>query len=165
MTNPHIKRITTRDDYCTPDALFYKLNKLWKFDFDLAADSQNTKCKNFFSEANSAEQFDHANAACFCNPPFSNKEMFFDIALKYRNQNNTFVFLVPNNAREASWWKKYVWNQADQIITLSPRVNYFLDGEQKGSCAFGSCLVIYYPRLRGLGLATIETIWNWKDKP
>ena len=160
MKKPHITRNSDRDDYATPDELFSRIDDCFDFDLDAAASVENTKCKRFNSDS---EELHVWGGRVWCNPPFSKKEYFLGKALEYRNYAKVAVFLLPNNIRETECWRKYVWEQADQIISLTPRVDFLLDGKVKKGVGFSSCLVVYYPRIAGINYgASRETIWNWR---
>lgn len=161
MTANHISRVTNRDDYCTPPDLFAKLDKVFQFVFDVAATKENALTSYFLESSLEAEWC--GIGPLWCNPPFSNKEAFLKKGVESRNYIiNGIVFLVPNNARSTSWWRNYAL-QADLIINLTPRVNYFIDGKEVKGVAFDSCLLVYYPRIEGVdyGLPK-EVYWNWK---
>lgn len=162
---PHIARTTKRDDYCTPLALFNKIDAVFRFGWDAAASAENKLCERYFSErdASALESAWNTNTAVWCNPPFGNKEPFLEKAIAFRNLNRAVVFLLPNNARESLWWRDLVWRHADEIVTLTPRVNFEIDGKPARGVAFGSCLAIYYPRIPGCEYGPPrESVWRWK---
>jgi hypothetical protein len=100
----------------------------------------------------------------FCNPPFSLKEEFLARGVASRYINDLILFVLPNNSRETSWWRQYVL-LADEIINLSPRVNYYLDGKEVKGVGFPTCLAIYRPRIDGVdyGLPK-ELYWRWREE-
>ncbi len=169
---PHVTRLKSdpgydRDDYETPPELFKLLDESFKFGFDAAASSDNALCPVYFSQKGegallSGERW-QLGKSIFCNPPFSKKDAFLEVAITYRNCNVVTVFILPNNARSTEWWRTYGL-QADLIINLSPRVNYCINGIEKKGVAFDSCVAVYYPRIWDIdyGLPK-EVYWQWKE--
>jgi hypothetical protein len=162
----HVKRTTTRDDYETPSALWNILNEIYRFDVDCAASPENAKCKDFYHMGRSfltAPESELESKRCWLNCPFSQKDLFLSQVTHHRQITDIFVVIVPNNARETDWWNQYIKGFADEIVNLTPRVFYELDGVPQKNVPFSSCLAIYYPRLLGAdyGLPK-ETYWNWK---
>ena len=158
---PHVARITARDDYETPPRLFNALDAVYDFEVDAAAEEKNALCDAWFADALAADWSIYKRI--WCNPPFSNKEAFLQHALKFRNKTAWIVFLLPNNSRETKWWRSLVTTQADYVISLVPRVNYFLDGREIKGVPFSSCLAIYYPRLKSIYYGNAQELtWEWK---
>jgi phage N-6-adenine-methyltransferase len=145
MNKPHNIRVTERDDYCTPDNLFKKLDAVFNFNLDVAASRSNAKCQFYHTINDSALECEWGGRV-WCNPPFSQKEAFLKQAIASRNSAEVICVLVPNSARESKWFREYAM-QATEIINLYPRVNYCLDGEERKGVSFGSCLLVYYPEL------------------
>lgn len=182
---PHVTRLKSdpgydRDEYETPPEPFKKLDECFKFEFDAAASSDNTLCSKYFSKDGedalySGERW-QIGKSIFCNPPFSKKDAFLELATVYRNCNVVTVFVLPNNARSTDWWNEYITLHADMVINLVPRVQYLIDGKRPqrfdkkikkwvdSGVAFDSCVVVYYPRIYGIeyGLPK-EVYWNWKE--
>lgn len=178
MSNqPHVTRIDSspeRDNYETPWELISAIEySFGRFDVDIAADEKSAKADKYYSDILS--QRGDEGERLWCNPPFSAKETFFEWAIKYRQLHQHIIFCVPNNARESDWWLKYVWPEADEIFSLTPRVQFLLNGERplrmdakkgkwvKSGVAYSSCLVVYRPRLpNALYGPPKETPWNWQ---
>jgi len=163
----HVKRTTARDDYETPAHLFGQVHSFYQFDVDFAASAENAKLPNYYSEQRSflsAPPLEVTGMRAWLNPPFMLKDQFLAHVVKLRNDFELAVCLVANNARETDWWREWVWPHADEIISLSPRVNFFLDGKEVRGVAFPTCLAVYRPRLAAKYGAPRETIWRWKDR-
>lgn len=162
----HVGRKTDRDDYETPPDLFGPAHAFYQFDVDCAASAELAKLPDFYSIERSflaATPMEFVDKMCWLNPPFTMKEEFLKQVVRLRNIARGFVCLVPNNARECDWWRELVWPMADEIISLTPRVNYLLDGKPlKNGVPFSSCLVVYRPRLDAQYGTPRETIWRWK---
>lgn len=164
----HVGRTTKSDDYETPPDLFDWLNDHYRFNVDCAAHATNAKLPDFYSENRSfltAQASDFAFKRCWLNPPFGMKEVFLRRVVELRQLAEVFVCIVPNNARETDWWRDYVWSYADEIVSLSPRVYYHLNGTPQRNVPFSSCLVIYRPRLNpNSGLSPRESVVRWRGE-
>ena len=175
---PHISRTTTRDDYETPVELFARVSEVFGFDWDLAASDSNHLCPNYYTEQRSfLENFSYVprGASCWCNPPFSLKDEFLKAILELRKWARHVVFICPNNARETDWWREFVWEQGDEIISLSPRAQFLLDGKRpmrtdakgktvESGAGFSCCLIVYRPRIPGAIYGPPrELIWQWNN--
>lgn len=159
----HVKRINEKDYYETPDLLFDPINDVFHFTRDAAATMENTKCDKYFSDEaqNSALICSWKGERIWCNPPFNNKEAFLNRALVFRQYTEVIVFLVPAGSPETNWWRTYIWPHADEIIYLTPRVNYCINGKKVRGVAFPSCLIVYYPRLPGINGSPKISYWKW----
>lgn len=160
-------RMTDRDDYETPARLFEQINRIYRFNVDGAASKETAKVPRFFS--NVEEQWCRGKVfktdRIWCNPPFSEKEVFLERAAFLRNEIEISVFILPGNARETSWWRSFVVPHADQIINLYPRVNYLLDGKETDSVGFSSSLVIYGNRPSGMTPCPPQEFYlDWRAK-
>lgn len=172
-----ISRTSDRDDYCTPLELWQALDDHFRFNFDAAADHLNVRgCSEFFGmrTGENCNALGYCGDALvenwaggrriFCNPPFTKKEKFLKRGVEARSKNEITVFLVPNNARECRWWETYAL-QADEIINLTPRVNFFLDGERVSGVKFASCLLVYRPRINNINYGVPKEIyWQWNRR-
>lgn len=161
----HVGRTTDKDHYETPEALWVKLQRDFEFNVDCAASLENTKCADFYSLERSfltAPVSEFRFKRCWLNCPFSQKLDFLSRAALIRSVADVVATIVPNNARETDWWWLWVKNHADEIVNLSPRVYYELDGVPQKNVPFSSCLVIYYPRIVGAHYGPPrETYWQW----
>ena len=61
----------------TPQWLFDKLNNIYHFTIDVAADITNNKCSRYYTEIDDGLIQDWSNEVVWCNPPYrsSNSEM------------------------------------------------------------------------------------------
>ena len=162
---PHISRTSNKDDWETPQELVNKLRPLPTL--DAAATEQNRKCANFITPRKDALKVNWVCQSCayiaWLNPPFSLKEKFLHKVIKEKEQFHTIYVLLPNNARETEWWQKYVNGEANEVWSLTPRVQFEIDGKPHNGAAFGSCLVIYRPTIKGMMFdLPRERVWRWK---
>jgi hypothetical protein len=57
------------DLWSTPQYLFDELNKEFNFDIDVCANSENAKCKKYYSEEQNG-LLQEWTGVCWCNPPY-----------------------------------------------------------------------------------------------
>ena len=158
-TQPHVARINRGahgDLYETPWEVIWLLRDvLGDFTLDVCASPENAKAPKFYTEEDDGlAQPWHGKV--WCNPPFSMKKEFLRCAVESRQDCESIAVLLPNNARETDWWRQFVWEQADEIITLAPRVQFTINGKRpvrlhnnkttQSGVAYGSCIAVYRPR-------------------
>jgi phage N-6-adenine-methyltransferase len=114
--------------WTTPDDLFARLDSLYHFDFDLAADKDNTKLPRFFSETEDALQQTWVGS-CWLNPPYggtsSNKlENWVKKAyLETRKLGTKVVMLIPARTN-TNWWHQYCMEGAKEILFICGRPKF-----------------------------------------
>lgn len=68
MSNMNVHFSSATEMWSTPQEFFDKYNKIYKFNLDVCATPENTKCENYFTEIdNGLEQV--WKGACWMNPP------------------------------------------------------------------------------------------------
>jgi phage N-6-adenine-methyltransferase len=111
------KFASIKQDWTTPKSLFNKLNEEFKFEWDLAADSQNALCEKFYSKENNGlnQKWD---GVCWLNPPYGDKtsKMVNWIEKAYNdcqiNINLTVVMLIPARTN-TRWFAKFCMKAAE----------------------------------------------------
>jgi phage N-6-adenine-methyltransferase len=103
---------SAKQDWATPQDLFDKLHKEFDFTFDLAADSGNAKCKNYFSKEDNA-LLKGWRGACWLNPPYGQKgsgKLSDWVRKSYEetkdSPDTTVVMLIPARTN-TKWWHNY----------------------------------------------------------
>lgn len=144
------------DEWQTPQELFERLNKQYKFKVDLAASKDNSKCEVFFSKENSYldNRIPYGDPNCWLNPPFSKAYEFFEKVSKDftpidRDSWQGAVAIYKSSNMEASVWQDVILKQASWVLILKKRTNY-TDPEQpdRDSAPFGSSIIgfnVSYP--------------------
>ena len=147
-----------RQDWATPqyfvDAVEKKLGR--KFDLDVCAYDHTAKAPNWFTEKDDALTKDWNAPLCWMNPPYGGA---LPTWLQYaQNQagkhGNTIVCLIP--ARTDTAWFHDIAVKG-KIIFLRGRIKFEQDGNDKGSPAFPSMLVIF-------GEESGFDTWEWKKE-
>ena len=164
----HVARVNPdKDDYETPPELFKPLNKVYNYTVDAAADEYNHLCNIWLPNAFSYgwNPYYDRSICVWCNPPFSKKEQFLERALDFRQKCSVISFLLPNNARETSWWNELVVPYADQVINCIRRANFYYKGKVVRGTPFPICIVNFYPRLeQAIYDIPKEIYWDWKSE-
>lgn len=90
----------------TPQWLFDKYDKLYNFDIDVCATSENAKCKKFFTKEDDGLR-QVWSGSCWMNPPYG-REIGKWIAKAYSSsiEGATVVCLVPART-DTAWWHDY----------------------------------------------------------
>lgn len=139
---------STNQNWTTPQPLFDRLNNVFHFNIDLAADVDNTKCFKYFSEDNSAlnqewilnTSIGQIPLIGYCNPPFKCQDLFIKkAASELTNSNATSVFLIPSRT-DTRRWQEFVFPLAKYILFLKHRIKF---SGNKDSAPFPSALAIF----------------------
>lgn len=129
-----------RDDWETPNILFDKLNKQYKFSFDCCATNTNSKCTlhstDFLKDFGSV--FDYQT--CWMNPPFSKSKEMFEHFFKVVKKG---VCIYRCDNLETKVWQEIILPNCDWIFIPKGRVAYQYNIEiRKGKGArFPSALI------------------------
>jgi len=129
-----------KGDHRTPVSLFHQLNEEFNFTLDVAADKENTLCKDFLSEKNSA--FDSVWASQnWCNPPYGRGIVsWVNRASEMKRIHNCgTVMLLPS--RTDTRWFHTALEYIDEIRFIKGRLKF--QGEDNGA-PFPSLLLIWW---------------------
>ena len=117
----------------TPKELFDRLNKEFNFEYDLAAESDNTLCSEFYSkEQDGLKQ--KWSGICWLNPPYGDKtsKMVDWIKKSYNdtqaNPNLTVVMLIPARTN-TKWFANYCMKAAE--------IRFIIGRPKFGDCIHG----------------------------
>ena len=133
------------DCWATPDDLFQKLNKYFKFDLDVCANKLNAKCKLYFTEDDNGLQKDWLGT-CFMNPPYGRgiSEWVKKAYNTSIEQGNTIVCLLPARC-DTRWWHDYCVH--GEITFIKGRLKF---GNAKNCAPFPSAIVVFRPTVSQL---------------
>jgi site-specific DNA-methyltransferase (adenine-specific) len=139
-----------RDDWETPVELFERLNKIYRFEIDVAADAQNSLLPVFVDE-----QIDALagiwQGFSWCNPPYSRWQKFVTHGYELVKEGLTpgVMFLLPART-DTRAFHDIIQPHATLIRFIRGRLKFTLDGEPakdaKGrpvSAPFPSMLVLF----------------------
>ena len=125
----------------TPKEFFDKLDwRFGPFDLDPCADCMNTKCSNFFTEAEDGLSKDWGGFTAFINPPYGRG---IDAWIKKayeesRKENTKIVMLIPSRT-DTKYWHQYVM-KADEIHFIKGRLKF---GDSVNSAPFPSAVIVF----------------------
>lgn len=157
------QRTTKKDDYETPQELFDAIDRVFDFDWDVAASADNKKVGYWLEETDdSLNEMIPWAGTCWCNPPYSNWASFAKKACEQRLNRVTTVMLIPPRT-DSKAWHEYIM-QADEVIQLKGRVSFVVDGEEKKGNTVGSVLAVFRPRIEGIEYGPPKFLsWDWKS--
>lgn len=90
----------------TPQWLFDKYDKLYNFDIDVCATSENAKCKKFFTKGDDGLR-QVWSGSCWMNPPYGREiGKWMSKAYSSSIEGATVVCLVPART-DTGWWHDY----------------------------------------------------------
>ena len=129
------------DQWSTPQEFFDKLDwRFGPFDLDPCANPHNTKCANFFTEAEDGLSKDWEGFTTFVNPPYGRGidkwiKKCFD---ESRKEGTRVVMLIPART-DTKYWHQYIM-RADEVYFLKGRLKF---GECDNSAPFPSAIVVF----------------------
>lgn len=128
-------------EWATPQEFFDKLNwRFGPFDLDPCADPTNTKCANFFTEAEDGLSKSWEGFTSFINPPYGRG---IDKWIKKgyeesRKEDTRVVMLIPART-DTKYWHNYVM-RADEVYFVKGRLKF---GDSQNSAPFPSAVVVF----------------------
>ena len=129
------------DEWATPQEFFDKLNwRFGPFDLDPCANPHNTKCANFFTEAEDGLSKNWEGFTTFVNPPYGRGidkwiKKAFD---ESRKEQTRVVMLIP--ARTDTKYRHQYVMRADEVYFLKGRLKF---GDCDNSAPFPSAVVVF----------------------
>jgi phage N-6-adenine-methyltransferase len=126
-------------EWSTPQYVFDWLNKEFKFQIDVCATKENTKCSRFFTKKENGLKQKWAPYTCFMNPPYGREiDKWMKKALMESQIGATVVCLVHSRT-DTKWFHEYAM-KSDEIWLIKGRLKF---GDGKNSAPFPSCVVIF----------------------
>ena len=91
-------------DWATPDCLWQRLDNLYRFDLDVAADASNARCTRYFGVHDDGLAQSWAGARVWCNPPYGRDiGLWVEKAASEQDSAALIVMLVPSRT-DTAWW-------------------------------------------------------------
>lgn len=128
------------DMWATPQKFFDRLNAFFKFELDVCATPENSKCHNFFTETQDGLTQDWTGTV-WMNPPYG-REIGKWVAKAYaesRLHGSTIVCLLQSRT-DTKWWHDYCLK--GEITFIKKRLKF---DDAKNSAPFPSAIVIFRP--------------------
>jgi len=134
-----------RDEWRTPPFVFQYMNRVYNFRRDLAASEANTLVHNFFDKEENglAVDWQEFGGPGWCNPPYSNIDVWLVKAIDEARKGFTSVFLIPTPNGEDRYGA-HVFDVASEVIFITGRLAFLRpDGAPVSGNTRGSCFVVY----------------------
>ena len=128
-------------NWSTPQAFFDRLNwRFGPFDLDPCASPHNTKCANFFTEAEDGLSKDWAGFTAFVNPPYGKGiDKWIKKGYEASLDGETRVVMLIPARTDTKYWHKYVMKAAE-IHLVKGRLKF---GESVNAAPFPSAVVVF----------------------
>lgn len=127
------------DEWATPQELFDRLNKIFRFNLDAAATLENAKCNEFYTkEENGLSRPWHGNV--WLNPPYGRqigawvKKAYEEVT---RGGAASVVLLLPART-DTAWYHDYC--KKGFVVFMRGRLKF---GGAKNAAPFPSMIVIF----------------------
>lgn len=128
-------------EWATPQEFFDKLNwRFGPFDLDPCADPVNTKCANFYTEAEDGLSKDWAGHTVFVNPPYGRgiDKWIQKAYTESMNLDTRVVMLIPART-DTKYWHRYVMKAAE-VHFVKGRLKF---GDSDNSAPFPSAVIVF----------------------
>lgn len=115
-----------KDDWETPQELFDELNNEFHFTLDPCANSNNYKCKNYYTLQEDGLKQNWAGHRVFCNPPYGRKvyawvKKCYEESLK----DNTIVVLLINSRTDTKYFHEFLYKKPNvELRFLKGRLKF-----------------------------------------
>jgi phage N-6-adenine-methyltransferase len=131
-----------KDDWETPDEVFWPLNEEFGFTLDVCADVHNHKCDSYFTERKNGLKQPWAPNVCWMNPPYSEWQKWVEKAYVESCAGAIVVALLPART-DTRAFHEWIWNECNvEIRFVRGRVKFV--GAEHGA-PFPSMIVIFRP--------------------
>lgn len=126
------------NEWETPQDLFDKLHKVYKFTLDPCATKKTAKCKKFFTIKEDGLKKSWGKNRVFMNPPYGTEigkwmQKAYEASLK----GATVVCLIPSRT-DTKWW--HGWAMKGKIEFIKGRLKF---SGHKNSAPFPSAIVVF----------------------
>jgi phage N-6-adenine-methyltransferase len=134
-----------KQDWETPQWLFDKLDKHFKFSLDVCATKYNHKCKTYIDPQMAdglicpwdSIDFGIHIKHIFCNPPYNQLSQWIKKCYEESLKGCTVVMLIPART-DTKVWHEYV--SKGRVTLLKGRLKF---SNSKHSAPFPSCIVVF----------------------
>lgn len=144
--------------WSTPKAVFDKLNAEFRFQVDVCAEAENTKCKFFFDRSFSLSC--SWKGTCWLNPPYGKEiHLWLAKAREAAYKGATVVALIPGRTN-APWWHEHVM-KAEEIRFVRKKMSFHSPDGKRGVPGWGAVIAIFRP---ANGATWTPKCYSW-DQP
>lgn len=137
--NTDVMFSSATDQWATPQELFDRLDAIYHFTLDPAADDSNHKCEKYYTAAQDGLLQNWGGETVFCNPPYG-REIGKWVKKAYESAREcpAIVMLLPART-DTKWFHNYILNKAT-VHWIEGRLKF---GNAKNSAPFPSMIVVY----------------------
>lgn len=145
--NKEVMFSSKNNEWETPQWLFDKLDKEFRFDLDVCAEIHNTKCRDFYCKDYNALKQNWPNIPCWMNPPYGRNitNKWIKKAYEESLKGCIVVCLIPART-DTIYWHEYC-KKAYEIRFLKGRLKFV---GAKDSAPFPSALIIFNEQMKKL---------------
>lgn len=157
-----------KEYYETCPDFFHLCDYEFRYVFDAAASSFNTKCDTYITkEQNSLIQIWYKiGSSGWLNPPYSRGMVPLFLEKCWRSsQKGITVTALVHTCTDVKYWSDWIWDKAAEVRHISGRLKFWLPHpDKKGNYGTTSdlphSLIVYRPY--HLLRRTHQVIWDWK---
>ena len=125
---------SNKDDWETPQALFDKLNNIYKFTLDPCANDYNHKCEKYYTKETDGLSKSWEGETVFCNPPYGRNIGEWVKKCHDESRHARVVMLIPART-DTSYFHDYIYHKAE-IEFIRGRLKFEIGGGSRKSCTF-----------------------------
>lgn len=126
------------DEWATSQALFDKINSIFHFTLDVCADSNNAKCKKYFTKEQDGLTQDWGSEIVWCNPPYGREIGKWVEACACHPRCS--VMLLPART-DTKWFHEWIYgNNNAELYFIKGRLRF---GKAKYSAPFPPMVVVF----------------------
>lgn len=130
---------SAKDEWATSQDFYDGLNSRYNFTLDPCADSTNSKCSTFFTEAQDGLSQDWGGHTVFCNPPYSKAKEWVKKGYEESKKLNTTVVMLVAARTDTKFFHDYCL-KADKVFFIKSRLKF---GGSTNSAPFPSIVVVF----------------------
>ena len=138
-------------EWSTPQYLFDALDAEFRFNLDVCATHDNTKCEKYYTKEEDGLARDWSGFRCWMNPPYGREigKWIKKASESVKHGGGVVVCLVPART-DTAYWHQYAM-QATEIRLISKRVKF---GDSNQGAPFPSAILIF-------GTPRVPVIRSW----
>ena len=131
----------SRESECwsTPQALYDRLDSMYHFTLDAAANDENHKCAKYFTKKDDGLAQSWQGESVFCNPPYGRVIRDWVKKAYDESQNGALVVMLLPVRTSVAWFQDYVYPHA-KVEFIRGRVKF---GNAKNPAPFDSMVCVF----------------------
>ena len=138
-----IIKTSKKDDWETPQALFDKLNNIYKFTLDPCATHENAKCEKYYTKEDNGLSKDWGGEIVFMNPPYG-REIGKWVKKAYEEslKGAIVVCLIPARP-DTKYYHNYIFPYAKDIRFIKGRLKFDNGTGVFSPAPFPSAIIVF----------------------